>query len=174
MHERDDKTIKKKKEGETIKMNMTPQEIAKEYREAKDKGNQITILADENLTDRDEIIRILKEQGEITDKIPRAKGRKRAKAEKSEVTAKISEDDAGPILETSITPGAAVASEKAAAVEAPESVIAACERELVLMQQSIDSDLETINEMEHNIAKIRNRVADTERQMKEITKFCRK
>lgn len=42
------------------------------------------------------------------------------------------------------------------------------------MQQSIDSDLETINEMKHNIAKIRNRVADTERQMKEITKFCRK
>lgn len=124
-------------------MNMTPQEIAKEYREAKDKGNQIKILADENLTDRKEIIKILREQGEITDKVPRSKGL-RAKAE----------------------PGAAV--------EAPESVIAACERELVLMQQSIDSDLETINEMEHNIAKIRNRVADTERQMKEITKFCRK
>ena len=119
-------------------MNMTPQEIAKEYREAKDKGNQIKILADENLTDRKEIIKILREQGEITDKVPRSKGL-RAKAE----------------------PGAAV--------EAPESVIAACERELVLMQQSIDSDLKTINEMEHNIAKIRNRVADTERQMKEIT-----
>ena len=78
-------------------MNMTPQEIAKEYREAKDKGNQIKILADENLTDRKEIIKILREQGEITDKVPRSKGL-RAKAE----------------------PGAAV--------EAPESVIAACER----------------------------------------------
>ena len=55
-------------------MNMTPQEIAKEYREAKDKGNQIRILADENLTDRKEIIKILREQGEITDKVPRAKG----------------------------------------------------------------------------------------------------
>ena len=125
-------------------MNMTPQEIAKEYREAKDKGNQITILADENLTDRETIIKILQDQGEVADKVPKARGRNRAKAE----------------------PGAAV--------EAPESGIAACERELVLMQQSIDSDLETINEMEHNIAKIRNRVADTERQMKEITKFCRK
>ena len=143
MHEKDDKNNQKGKEGESEKMNMTPQEIAKEYREAKDKGNQIKILADENLTDRKEIIKILREQGEITDKVPRSKGL-RAKAE----------------------PGAAV--------EAPESVIAACERELVLMQQSIDSDLETINEMEHNIAKIRNRVADTERQMKEITKFCRK
>ena len=125
-------------------MNMTPQEIAKEYREAKDKGNQITILADENLTERETIIKILQDQGEVADKVPKARGRNRAKAE----------------------PGAAV--------EAPASVIAACERELVLMQQSIDSDLETINEMEHNIAKIRNRVADTERQMKEITKFCRK
>lgn len=61
-------------------MNMTPQEIAKEYREAKDKGNQIKILADENLTDRKEIIKILREQGEITDKVPRSKGL-RAKAE---------------------------------------------------------------------------------------------
>lgn len=40
-------------------MNMTPQEIAKEYREAKDKVNQITILADENVTDRETIIKIL-------------------------------------------------------------------------------------------------------------------
>ena len=60
-------------------MNMTPQEIAKEYREAKDKGNQIKILDDENLTDRKEIIKILREQGEITDKVPRSKGL-RAKA----------------------------------------------------------------------------------------------
>ena len=62
-------------------MNMTPQEIAKEYREAKDKGNQITILADENLTDRNEIIKILTDQGEITGKVPKARGRKRAKTE---------------------------------------------------------------------------------------------
>ena len=62
-------------------MNMTPQEIAKEYREAKDRGNQITILADENLTDRNEIIKILMEQGEIIEKAPKARGRKRKKME---------------------------------------------------------------------------------------------
>ena len=96
-------------------MEMTSQEIAKEYREAKDKGNQIRILADENLTDRKEIIKILREQGEITDKVPRGKGI-RARSEKTAaVEAKEEKKE-----------------EKGAAVKVPESVITACERELVL------------------------------------------
>ena len=100
-------------------MNMTPQEIAKEYREAKDKGNQIKILADENLTDRKEIIKILREQGEITDKAPRSKGM-RAKATQSAAVSTREEE------------------EPRAAVDIPESVITACQRELVYMQQGID------------------------------------
>lgn len=153
---------------------MTPEDIAKEYREAKDKGNQITILADENLTEREEIIRILKEKGEITDKIQRAKGRKRAKAEKSEVAAKISEDDAGPILEPTITQGAAVASEKAAAVGIPQSVIAACERELVYMQDSIDRLKSQVKQFGKCMDECRNEIANKEAQMKEIREFCRR
>lgn len=123
-------------------MNMTPQEIAREYREAKDKGNQIKILADENLTDRKEIIKILREQGEITDKVPRSKGM-RAKAAQS------------------------------AAVDVPESVITACQRELVYMQQGIDSRKEAIEKMEENIKELKGQIAEDEKQMKEITAFCR-
>ena len=136
-------------------MNMTPQEIAKEYREAKDRGNQIKILADENLTDRKEIVKILKEQGEITDKVPRAKGA-RARAEK----------------------GAAVDNQKekgtGAAVEVPESVIKACERELVYMQQQIDEDESSIELWEKSINDLKERIAENERQMKEVAEFCRK
>ena len=142
MHEKDDKNNQKGKEGESEKMNMTPQEIAREYREAKDKGNQIKILADENLTDRKEIIKILREQGEITDKVPRSKGM-RAKA----------------------TPSAAV--------DIPESVITACQRELVYMQQGIDSRKEAIEKMEENIKELKGQIAEDEKQMKEITAFCR-
>lgn len=135
-------------------MNMTPQEIAREYREAKDKGNQIKILADENLTDRKEIIKILKEQGEITDKIPRAKGA-RARAEK----------------------GAAVGDqkkkEKEAADDTPESVINACQRELVFMQEQIDEDESSIEMMEKSIKQLKERIKENERQMKEIAEFCR-
>lgn len=137
-------------------MNMTPQEIAKEYREAKDKVNQITILADENVTDRETIIKILQEQGEATDKVPKARGRKRAKAE----------------------PGAAVSAQKEKAKEVadntPESVINDCQRELVFMQQQIDEDESSIEMMETSIKQLKERIKENERQMKEITEFCRR
>lgn len=138
-------------------MNMTPQEIAKEYREAKDKGNQIRILADENLTDRKEIIKILREHGEITDKVPRAKGIRTRSEKTAAVEAKEEKKE-----------------EKGAAVKVPESVITACERELVLMQQKIDEDESSIEMMEKSIKQMKDRIAENEREMKEIVKFCRK
>ena len=135
-------------------MNMTPQEIAKEYREAKDKGNQIKILADENLTDRKEIIKILREQGEITDKVPRSKGL-RAKAE----------------------PGAAIANKKkeesGAAVGMPVSVQAALERELVIMQRDIDEQREKVEKLKEQIGDIEQYISKKENSMKEIAEFCR-
>ena len=136
-------------------MNMTPQEIAKEYREAKDKGNQIKILADENLTDRKEIVKILKEQGEITDKVPRAKGMRAKTGQSAAVSTKKKE-------------------ETNAAVEVPESVITACQRELVYMQKGIDSKKEAIGKMEENIKELKGQIAEDEKQMKEITTFCRR
>lgn len=43
---------------------MSTEEILREYREAKNKKQQITILADQNLCTRSEIIKILIEAGE--------------------------------------------------------------------------------------------------------------
>ena len=48
-------------------MAMTPEEIAREYRLSADRKKQVAILADENMTTRAEIIRILKAQGEQAD-----------------------------------------------------------------------------------------------------------
>ena len=136
-------------------MNMTPQEIAKEYREAKDKVNQITILADENVTDRETIIKILQDQGEVADKVPKARGRKRAKAE----------------------PGAAIANKKkeesGAAVGMPVSVQAALERELVIMQRDIDEQREKVEKIKEQIGEIEQYISKKENSMKEIAEFCR-
>ena len=45
-------------------LHMSMEEICKEYREAKNKKRQITILADQNLCKRADIIKILIEAGE--------------------------------------------------------------------------------------------------------------
>ena len=44
---------------------MTPTEICREYRMAKDKKEQIKILADENCTTKEEIIKVLVDCGEM-------------------------------------------------------------------------------------------------------------
>ena len=44
---------------------MTPTEICREYRLAKDKKEQIKILADENCTTQEEIIKVLLDCGEM-------------------------------------------------------------------------------------------------------------
>lgn len=49
-------------------MQMTPEEIVREYRTAKHKTEQIKILADLNVCSRGEIARILDEAGEKIDK----------------------------------------------------------------------------------------------------------
>lgn len=49
-------------------MIMTNEEICREYRQAKNKSNQIAILADQNQCDRKEILTILLESGEKVDK----------------------------------------------------------------------------------------------------------
>ena len=42
------------------------------------------------------------------------------------------------------------------------------------MQQKIDEDESSIEMMEKSIRQMKDRIAENERQMKEITKFCRK
>ena len=48
-------------------MTMTPAEIAKSYREAKDRRVQIGILADLNACKHNEIVRVLLDAGELTE-----------------------------------------------------------------------------------------------------------
>lgn len=68
----------------------------------------------------------------------------------------------------------AVASEKAAAVGIPQSVIVACERELVYMQDSIDRLKSQVKQFGKCMDECRNEIANKEAQMKEIREFCRR
>lgn len=61
---------------------MTPTEICREYRMAKDKKEQIKILADENCTTKEEIIKVLVDCGEM--EIPSVSPKPKAE-KKSEV-----------------------------------------------------------------------------------------
>ena len=55
---------------DTSYLHMTPEEICRSYREAKDPNGQIKILADLNCTNTDFIVEILKENGEPLKKRP--------------------------------------------------------------------------------------------------------
>lgn len=62
---------------------MTDEEIVRNYREAKNKREQVKILADLNCMSREEIIQILKDGGIKQQELPRNRGEKKAEAEKT-------------------------------------------------------------------------------------------
>ena len=57
---------------------MTPDEICRDYRQAKDKKGQIKILADLNCTTKEEIIKVLMDCGEKVE-LPKTKSKKQQK-----------------------------------------------------------------------------------------------
>lgn len=63
-------------------MKMKPEEIRREFTEAKNKQEQIKILSELNLCSREEIIKILIEQGIPEAEIPKARARKKQPANK--------------------------------------------------------------------------------------------
>lgn len=65
---------------------MTHYEIMREYQDAKHKGRQIKILADENVCTKDEIIEILKKFGIYEKGVPR---RKRTRQRTTQPTTKV-------------------------------------------------------------------------------------
>ena len=58
-------------------MQMSNEDIVKEYRESKNKKGQIQILADLNACDREKIVRILTSHGAMEEKKPKAAGKEK-------------------------------------------------------------------------------------------------
>lgn len=65
-----------------MKMIMKPEEIVKEFREAKDKTAQLTILADMNVTTKEEIAQVLMNAGIPEREIPMKSKRGRPSGKK--------------------------------------------------------------------------------------------
>ncbi len=72
-------------------MEMTNDEIVMMYREAKNKKQQIRILAELNCCSKDEILRILKEGNVKSTELPRQRAKKDEKESQMEIEAKQSE-----------------------------------------------------------------------------------
>lgn len=130
-------------------MTMKPADIAKEFNEAKDKTVQLTILADMNVTTKQEIAKVLIAEGVPENEIPLKSKRGRPSGKKG---AAVEEQENSPI---------------------PESVKVACERELVNMQKDIDGLKDNVKKLEGNIADIKSEITRKENNMKEIRNFCR-
>lgn len=79
---------------ENRKMEMKPEDIRKEFQEAKDKRAQIKILSERNLCSREDIIEILKEQGIKEEDIPQTRGRRQKNATKKKTAIPQSVKDA--------------------------------------------------------------------------------
>lgn len=118
-------------------MNMTENEIVRQYKEGKDKREQIKILADMNLCEKEEIEKILTDNG---CRIPAQTPKKNPKNESSEVTEDIQKK------EPQEKPYAAGIKESGFHV--PDKVKELVNAKMVRLQETIDAYQEKIKEYE--------------------------
>ena len=94
-------------------MQMSNEEIVKEYKESKNKKGQIQILAELNACDKEKIINILISHGMLEKKKPKAAGK-----EKVEKVAPVQQDNIALVV--------------------PEIVIEALSQKMIELQENID------------------------------------
>ena len=132
-------------------MHMSNEDIVKEYREAKDKKEQIKILADLNVCDKQEIIKVLINDGHInpalfvtTPRIPTST------FPKKNVKKKAKEMEVAPVQPEILIPVAAV----------PEIVKEALSQKMIELQETIDT--------------LHTKKKEAELQMETLYKYIRK
>ena len=126
-------------------MNMTENEIIRQYRGAKDKREQIKILADMNLCEVEEIEKILKDNGQ---RLPARPPKKKPQNEPSEET----EDIQAPAMEPQEKPYAA--GTKAGGFHVPDKVKELVDAKMVRLQEAIDIYREKIKEYETELEEL--------------------
>lgn len=126
-------------------MNMTENEIIRQYKEAKDKREQIKILADMNLCEREEIEKILKDNGQ---RLPAQAPKKKPQNEPSKET----EDIPAPAMEPPEKPYAA--GTKAGGFHVPDKVKELVDAKMVRLQEAIDIYREKIKEYETDLEEL--------------------
>ena len=126
-------------------MNMTENEIIRQYKEAKDRREQIKILADMNLCGREEIEKILKDNGQ---RLPGQNPKKKPQNKPLEET----EDIPAPAIEPQEKPYAA--GTKAGGFHVPDKVKELVDAKMVRLQEAIDIYREKIKEYETELEEL--------------------
>lgn len=126
-------------------MNMTENEIIRQYKEAKDKREQVKILADMNLCEVEEIEKILKDNGQ---RLPVRHLKKKPQNEPSEET----EDIPAPAIEPLEKPYAA--GTKSGGFHVPDKVKELVDAKMVRLQEAIDIYREKIKEYETELEEL--------------------
>lgn len=147
-------------------MDMTPDEIVVRYRQAKEKGKQLNILAQLNACSVDDIVNVLVEHGGYKlDRLSRSRGK--AKLLKQEESTKIIANLSGKRIESDPEAAArSIMSRKEQAIkkimdeqlEKAKNITPVTTGPLLTYKQSIDSALDTI----------KNEIEDINRQQYEL------
>ena len=150
-------------------MEMTPQEIVGSYRRATNKSEQIKILSELNACSKEDITKILKDQG-VTVKTP---GRKKKEAVRKAAVAPVQQDEctvAAVPEEKDPERNETEQAEKAAGC-IPEIVLQAIRREKVLIQEKIDAAKNLIVKQMKLVRAANETIKKKEQELQELSEY---
>ena len=150
-------------------MEMTPQEIVGSYRRATNKSEQIKILSELNACSKEDITKILEDQG-VTVKTP---GRKKKSAVKKAEVAPVQQDECTEEAvpeEKDPERNETEQAEKAAGC-IPEIVLQAIRREKVLIQEQIDAAKNMIVKQMELVRAANETIKKKEQELQELSEY---
>lgn len=145
-------------------MEMTPQEIVGRYRRATNKSEQIKILSELNACSKEDITKILEDQG-VTVKKP---GRKKKAA-----VAPVQQDEhtEAAVPEEKDPEGNETEQDQKAAGCIPEIVLQAIRREKVLIQEQIDAAKNLIVKQMELVRAAEETIQKKEQELQELAEY---
>lgn len=150
-------------------MEMTPQEIVGSYRRATNKSEQIKILSELNACSKEDIKKILEDQG-VTVKTP---GRKKKSVVRKEEVAPVQQDEcteAAVPEEKDPANNETEQAEKAAGC-IPEIALQAIRREKVLIQEQIDAAKNMIVKQMELVRAANETIKKKEQEFQELSEY---
>ena len=150
-------------------MEMTPQEIVGSYRRATNKSEQIKILSELNACSKEDITKILKDQG-VTVKTP---GRKKKSAVRKAAVAPVQQDECteAAVPEEKDPANNETEQDTKAAGCIPEIVLQAIHREKVLIQEQIDAAKNMIVKQMELVRAADETIKKKEQELQELTEY---
>lgn len=150
-------------------MEMTPQEIVGSYRRATNKSEQIKILSELNACSKEDIKKILEDQG-VTVKTP---GRKKKSAVRKAEVVPVQQDECteAAVPEEKDPANNETEQDSKAAGCIPEIVLQAIRREKVLIQEQIDAAKNLIVKQMELVRAANETIKKKEQELQELAEY---